>query len=104
MTGGIMAGASQVLSCGFRIMGKINNIGRNGGITIGNKIRLFSPNSPKNANYEFGGTILKIGSKYENIRFDVGTRIFFHINIQLAKKLNYHIPIGMIFSGLYGGV
>ena len=45
-----------------------------------------SPDSPKNANYEFGGTMLKNGSKYKNIRFDVGTRNLFHMNTQLAKK------------------
>jgi len=76
--------------------------GRNGGLTIGNKVRVLSPNHPKG--YEAGGTLLKIGSKHENIRFDVGSKSLFHINIQLSKAVNYHIPIGTLVSGFLGGI
>lgn len=54
--------------------------------------------------YEAGGTLLKIGSKYKNIRFDVGSTSLFHMNIQFAKATNYHIPIGIFGSGLWGGI
>lgn len=51
-----------------------------------------------------GGTLLKIGSKYKNIRFDVGSKSLFHMNIQLAKAANYHLPIGMLGVGFWGGI
>jgi len=103
MTGGIMAGGSQILSSGFKMAAKAGvPTGRNGGLTIGNKVRILSPNHPQA--YEAGGTLLKIGSKYKNIRFDVGSNSLFHINIQLAKTVNYHFPIGMLGAGLWGGV
>lgn len=65
-------------------------------------MRVLSPNHPQA--YEAGGTLLKIGSKYKNIRFDVGSNSLFHMNIQLAKTANYHLPIGIWGSGLWGGV
>jgi RHS repeat-associated protein len=103
MTGGIMAGGSQILSSGFKVAANAGvPTGRNGGLTIGNKLRVLSPNHPQA--YEAGGTLLKIGSKYKNIRFDVGSNSLFHMNIQLAKTANYHLPIGMLGSGLWGGI
>ena len=103
MTGGIMAGGSQIVSSGFKVAANAGvPTGRNGGLTIGNKVRVLSPNHPQA--YEAGGTLLKIGSKYKNIRFDVGSNSLFHMNIQLAKTANYHIPIGMLGAGLWGGI
>lgn len=103
MTGGIMAGGSQILSSGFKVAANAGvPTGRNGGLTIGNRVRVLSPNHPQA--YEAGGTLLKIGSKYKNIRFDVGSNSLFHMNIQLAKTANYHLPIGMLGAGLWGGI
>ena len=103
MTGGIMAGGSQILSSGFKVAANAGvPTGRNGGLTIGNRVRVLSPNHPQS--YEAGGTLLKIGSKYKNIRFDVGSNSLFHMNIQLAKTANYHLPIGMLGAGLCGGI
>ena len=98
-----MAGGSQMLSGGFKVAVNAGvPTGRNGGFTIGNKVRVLSPNHPKA--YEAGGTLLKIGSKYKNIRFDVGSKSMFHMNIQLAKKSNHHLPLGMLGAGLWGGI
>ena len=103
MTGGIMAGGSQLLSSGFKIAAESGiPTGRNGGVTIGDKVRVLSPNHPQG--HEIGGTILKIGSKYENVRFDVGSDSLFHMNIQFSKIDNYHIPIGIIGTGVFGGL
>lgn len=103
MTGGIMAGGSQILSSGFKVAANAGvPTGRNGGLTIGDRVRVLSPNHPQA--YEAGGTLLKIGSKYRNIRFDVGSNSMFHMNIQLAKTANYHLPIGMVGAGLWGGI
>ncbi len=102
MAGGIMVGSSQILSGGFKIAANAGiSTGRNGGLAISNKVRILSPNHRKA--YEAGGTLLKIGSKYKNIRFDVGSKSLLHMNIQLAKKTNYHFSIGMWGSGLWGG-
>ena len=103
MTGGIMAGSSQILSGGFKVAANAGvPTGRNGGLTIGNKMRVLSPNHPQA--HEGGGTLLKIGNKYKNIRFDVGSNSLFHMNIQLSKTANRHLPIGILGSGLWGGV
>ena len=103
MAGGIMAGSSQIFSSGFKLAANTGvRTGRNGGLTVGNKIRVLSPNHPRA--YEAGGTLLKIGSKYRNIRFDIGSNSLFHMNIQLAKTANYHFPIGMWGAGLWGGI
>ena len=103
MTGGIMAGTSQIVSSSFKAVAKAGvPTGRNGGLQIGNKVRVLSPNHP--GGYEAGGTLLKIGSKYKNIRFDVGSNSLFHMNIQFSKVANYHIPIGIWGSGLWGGM
>ncbi len=74
--------------------------GRNGGMSIGSKITVLSPNH-KNF-YESGGTLLKIGSKAKNIRLDVGAKTLLHLNFQFTKNL--HVPIGIIGSGIYGGL
>jgi hypothetical protein len=71
------------------------------GIQIAKYVKILSPNSLKNT-YENGGTLLKIGSKARNIRFDVGSSNLFHLNIDFAK--NIHVPLGTIGSGLYGGL
>lgn len=98
-----MAGGSQILSSGFKVAANAGvTTGRKGGLTIGNRIRVLSPNHPKT--YEAGGTLLKIGNKYKNIRFDVGSKSLFHMNIQLTKTANYHLPIGVFGAGLWGGV
>ena len=103
MTGGIMAGGSQVLSSGFKVASNAGvPTGRNGGLTLGNKVRVLSPNHPQAR--EAGGTLLKIGSKYKNVRFDVGSKSLFHMNIQFSKAANYHIPIGILGAGMWGGV
>ncbi len=103
MTGGIMAGASQALSGVFKIVANTGvKTGRNGGLTLGHKVRILSPNHPRT--YESGGTLIKIGSKYKNIRFDIGAKSLLHINIQFSKRANYHIPFGIIGSGLKGGI
>ena len=103
MIGGVMAGGSQVLSGAFKVAAKVGvPTGRNGGLTVGKNLRVLSPNHPQA--YEAGGTLLKIGSKYRNIRFDVGSKSLFHMNIQLAKTANYHLPIGILGAGLWGGI
>ena len=102
MTGGIMAGGSQILSSGFKVAANAGvQTGRNGGLTIGNKVRVLSPNHPQA--HEAGGTLLKIGSKYKNIRIDVGSKSLLHMNIQLAKAANYHISVGIFGAGVWGG-
>lgn len=53
---------------------------------------------------EIGGTLLKIGSKYKNIRFDVGSKSMFHMNVQLSKKINLHLPLSIVGSGFWGGM
>ena len=101
MGGGIMAGGSQAISGAFRIAAKAGvPTGRNGGLAIGNKLRVLSPN---HSNSEAGGTLLKIGSKHKNVRFDVGSDSLFHMNIQLSKKKNYHFSIGKWGAGFGGG-
>ena len=103
MTGGIMSGASQVLSSGFKIIANAGvKTGRNGGLSVGDNFRFLSPNHPNG--YETGGTILKFGSKYSNLRFDVGSKSLFHMNVQFSKNANYHVPIGILGSGLSGGL
>jgi RHS repeat-associated protein len=102
MTGGIMAGSSQALSGAFKVAAKLGApTGRNGGLAISEHIRALSPNHING--FESGGTLLKIGSKYKNVRFDVGAKSLFHMNVQLAKKVNYHVPIGIFGSGFIGG-
>lgn len=55
MTGRIMAGGSQILSGGFKLAAHAGiPTGRNGGLTMGNKVRVLSPNHPQA--YEVGGT------------------------------------------------
>jgi RHS repeat-associated protein len=101
MTGGIMAGASQVLSGGFKVAANLGaKTGRNGGLSIGSKIKILSPNHKDF--FESGGTLLKIGSRARNVRLDVGGRSLLHLNAEFLRNL--HIPIGTIGSGIYGGI
>lgn len=101
MTGGIVAGGSQVLSGGFKVAANLGaKTGRNGGVSIGSKLKVLSPNHKRF--YESGGTLLKIGSKAKNIRLDVGANSLLHMNIQFTRNL--HVPIGIIGSGIYGGL
>lgn len=101
MTGGIMAGASQAISGGFKLAANVGvKTGLKGGMQITKNVKVLSPNHK--AFYELGGTLLKIGSKASNIRFDVGAKSLFHMNVQFGS--NIHVPIGTIGSGLYGGV
>ncbi|MDO4378455.1 MAG: hypothetical protein Q4C64_04795, partial [Erysipelotrichia bacterium] len=103
MAGGVMAGGSQMLGSCFKIAAKMGaSTGRNGGISILDRIRILSPNNI--ATKDAGGTLLKIGSKYKNIRFDVGWDSLFHMNIEFSKRANYHLPIGMLISGLWGSI
>ncbi len=101
MTGGIMAGASQALSGGFKVAANLGaKTGRNGGINLAKNVKVLSPNHVKF--HEAGGTLLKIGTKASNIRIDVGVKSLFHMNVQFGT--NIHIPIGILGSGLYGGL
>ena len=97
-----MAGASQVLSGGFKVAANLGvKTGRKGGIPIGDNAKILSPNNSKF--YESGGTLLKIGSKAKNVRIDVGAKSLLHMNIEIRKS-NIHVPLGKIASGLYGGI
>ena len=101
MIGGIMAGASQVLSGGFKVAANLGaKTGRNGGINLAKNVKVLSPNHVKF--HEAGGTLLKIGTKASNIRFDVGVKSLFHMNVQFGT--NIHVPIGILGSGMYGGI
>ena len=98
-----MAGSSQVIGSAFKIAIKAGiPTGRNGGISISSKVRVLSPNHPNG--YEVGGTLLKIGSKYKNVRIDVGIKQLLHINVQLSKQINKHLRLGIIGAGLLGGL
>jgi len=101
MSGGIMYGGSQVVSGGFKLAANLGaKTGRNGGIQLAKNVKVLSPN---HVNFhEAGGTLLKIGTKATNIRFDVGVKSLLHMNVQITK--NIHVPIGIWGSGLYGGL
>jgi hypothetical protein len=74
--------------------------GRNSGIYLAKNVKVLSPNHVKF--YDSGGTLLKIGTKASNIRFDVGYIRLLHMNVEFGK--NIHIPIGIFGSGMYGGL
>lgn len=100
MMGGIMSGGSMLVSGGFGVAAKLGvPTGRNGGFTIGNKIRVLSPNYPQG--FEMGGTLLKIGSKYKNLRVDFGSRSMLHLNVELSKKLTciYQLALWVLVFG-----
>lgn len=97
MLGGIMAGTSQVLSGGFKVAAKLGaKTGRKGGISIGENVKILSPNHPDF--YENGGTIVKIG---KNLRVDVGSKTLLHLHI---PGIRVHIPIGKAIAGIVGGL
>ena len=94
MAGGIMAGASQVASAGFKIAADLGvATGRNGGVKLGN-IKILSPDAPFHKNN--GGTLFKIGKSF---RIDVGSNTLLHMHIPRMKP---HFPIGSIGAGIYG--
>lgn len=96
MAGGIVGGASQVASGGFKIAAKLGvKTGRKAGIKLG-KVKLLSPNSKKSIHN--GGTLLKIGNTF---RIDVGSNSLLHMHLPGIDK---HLPIGTVISGLYGGI
>ncbi|MDF2536096.1 MAG: hypothetical protein K0R18_2258 [Bacillales bacterium] len=69
--------------------------GRNGGIAIGNKAKILSPDATCHPNN--GGALIKIG---KTSRIDVGSNTLLHAHI---PGVNSHIPIGTVGAGLYGG-
>ena len=96
MAGGITAGASQVVSGGFKIAAEMGaKTGRNGGIKIGNT-KILSPDATYHKNN--GGTLLKIGRTF---RIDVGSNTLLHMHL---PKISSHIQIGTIGAGIYGGL
>jgi len=42
--------------------------------------------------------------KRQKTSIKVGSKSLFHMNIQLTKTANYHLPIGVFGAGLWGGV
>ena len=98
MTGGIMAGASQVASAGFKTAAKFGvKSGNKSGIQIGKNAKILSPDQPWHKNN--GGTLIKIG----NIRIDVGSNTLLHMHLPGVFS-RVHLPIGTIGAGIYGGV
>ena len=96
MMGGIVAGASQVASGGFKVAAKFGaNTGKNGGISIGNS-KILSPDAVWHKNN--GGTLLKIGNSF---RVDVGSNTLLHMHL---PNISSHIQIGTIAAGIYGGL
>ena len=97
MSGGIVAGASQVASGGFKIVAKLGaKAGKNGGgIEIGN-VKILSPDAGWHKNN--GGTLLKIG---EFFRIDVGSNTLLHMHL---LNVTSHIQIGTIVAGILGGI
>ena len=101
MTGGIMAGTSQVVSSGFKVVAKASvKAGKkvSSGIKVTKNIKLLSPD--KLYHKTNGGTLIKIGKVF---RVDVNSETMLHAHFPgpFAKK---HFPIGVIASGIYGGV
>ena len=96
MMGGIVAGASQVVSGAFKTAAKLGvRTGRNVGIKLGN-LKLLSPDAAWHKNN--GGTLLKIGKIF---RIDVGSASLLHMHIPGVKA---HIPLGNIIAGATAGV
>ena len=99
MTGGIMAGSSQIVSGGFKIASKLGvKSGIKGGIQITKKLKVLSPDAKWHKNN--GGTILKIG---KNFRVDVGSSELLHMHLP-GKYSSTHIPIGKIGSSIISSV
>ena len=101
MTGGIMAGASQVVSSGFKVAAKASvKAGKkvSSGIKVTKNVKILSPD--KLYHKTNGGTLVKIGKVF---RVDVNSETMLHAHFPgpFAKK---HFPLGVIASGIYGGV
>ena len=96
MAGGIMAGASQTISAGFKIAAK-NGVaaGRGTGIEVG-PVNILSPDKISPSNLQNGGTLINFNNGF---RFDVGSSTLLHCHI---PYINNHIPFGIIISSLYG--
>jgi len=100
MTGGIMAGASQAISGGFKMVAKATvNAGKKvSGIRLTKNIKVLSPDKLyHNTN---GGTLLKIG---KSLRVDVNSQTLLHMHFPGAFS-STHFPIGIIGAGIYGGL
>ena len=94
MAGGIVAGAAQVASGGFKIAANLGaETGKKGGIKLGNA-KILSPDAVWHENN--GGTLLKIG---ETFRIDVGSNTLLHMHLRNGSS---HIQIGTIGAGIYG--
>ncbi len=90
MAGGITAGASQVVSGGFKIAAELGaKTGKDGGIKLGNA-KLLSPDAAWHKNN--GGTLLKVGDTY---RIDVGSNTLLHVH---TPKSTSHIQAGTILT------
>ena len=94
MAGGIVAGAAQVASGGFKIAANLGaETGKKGGIKLGNA-KILSPDAVWHENN--GRTLLKIG---ETFRIDVGSNTLLHMHLRNGSS---HIQIGTIGAGIYG--
>ena len=91
MAGGILAGISQTLACGFRLLSKLGIAsGRKGGINLG-KLKILSPNNTSNPN--IGGTLIKYQNK---VRIDVEIGQLLHAHTSATGRA--HIPAGTIVA------
>ena len=100
MTGGIMAGASQAISGGFKVAAKASvKAGKKvSGIKISKNVKALSPDKLyHNTN---GGTLIKIGKSF---RVDVNSQSLLHMHFP-GRFSSTHFPIGIIGSGIYGGL
>ena len=97
MWGGIFAGGAQIIGGGFRIAANAGvQTGRNGGIALGRTgMKVLS--ADKNSWTKAGGTLVKLGKYF---RLDVGANWGLHIHILSSS----HIPIGILFAGIIGGI
>ena len=96
-----MAGASQVVSSGFKVVAKASvKAGKkvSSGIKVTKNVKILSPD--KLYNRINGGTLVKIGKVF---RVDVNSEIMLHAHFlgSFAKK---HFTLGVIALEIYGGV
>ena len=108
MTGGIMAGVSQVSSGIFKFAAKAGvKTGVNGGIK---NTGILSPNRLRSVDeiakigkkgqrfYDYGGQLFRIGGT----KLDMTSKMFLHMHTALTGAS--HIPVGIVGSGIYGGL
>ena len=96
MMGGITAGASQIISGGFKIAASLGaQTGKSGGLALG-KVKVLSPDAAWHQNN--GGTLIKFGNA---MRIDVGSHTLLHAHF---FNMSQHLPIGTIGAGIYGGL